>query len=53
MCPGCTADDKAARNSFISALADIVRAEAPKQLTFSGTEGFFAAGKLMCHVVIR
>jgi hypothetical protein len=38
----------AARNSFISALADTVRAEAPKQLTFSGTEGFFAAGELMC-----
>jgi hypothetical protein len=35
----------AARNAFISALADTLRAAAPKQLTFSGTEGFFAAGR--------
>lgn len=37
----------AARNSFISALADTLRVAAPKQLTFSGTEAFFAAGKLL------
>jgi hypothetical protein len=34
----------AARNAFINALADTLRAAAPTQLTFSGTEGFFAAG---------
>jgi hypothetical protein len=39
----------AARNSFISALANTLKVAAPKQLTFSGTEGFFAAGELFCR----
>lgn len=37
----------AARNAFIAALARTLEAAAPKQLTFSGTEGFFAAGKAL------
>jgi len=34
----------AARNAFISALAGTLKAAAPNQLTFSGTEGFFRPG---------
>jgi hypothetical protein len=34
----------AQRNLFLSSLAEELRAAAPKQLTFSSTEGYFAPG---------
>lgn len=37
----------AARNTFIGALARTLEAAAPKQLTFNGAEGFFAAGETL------
>jgi hypothetical protein len=43
-CPGCSGADIAARNSFISSLASTLHGAAPKQLAFSGTEGYFAPG---------
>jgi hypothetical protein len=33
-----------ARNAFISSLASTLHSAAPKQLAFSGTEGYFAPG---------
>lgn len=40
-CPGCDAAASAARDSFLSSMAAVLKAAAPGQLTFSGTEGYF------------
>lgn len=44
-CPDCSVEDMAARNAFINSLAATLKSAAPNQLTFSGTEGFFAPGQ--------
>lgn len=43
-CPGCDPAAAAARDSFLSSMAAALKAAAPGQLTFSGTEGYFGPG---------
>lgn len=49
-CPGCLdGDSQAAHLSWVSEMASAVKAAAPSQLVFSGTEGFFDQGSGALH----
>ncbi|KAF8063729.1 MAN4 [Scenedesmus sp. PABB004] len=43
-CPGCDARGIAARDAWLRRMVEALRAAAPGQLIFSGTEGYFAPG---------
>eukprot|EP00879_Flechtneria_rotunda_P001484 GHRR01001639.1.p1 GENE.GHRR01001639.1~~GHRR01001639.1.p1 ORF type:complete len:382 (+),score=118.48 GHRR01001639.1:1178-2323(+) len=43
-CPGCDAADVAARDNFLTTMVATLKAAAPNQLAFSGTEGSFPPG---------